>query len=569
MSLSSEVRPTSVLPGAGGARLIRWVCTNNPFYVVSAALFLAGLWISFGNPLHADETWALMGGLAGYTLLLAGAALVLVRFARIWDDARTVLLLVVLMFLATSVTFDEVLVFHPEQGFACYLGGLLFAVAVSEVVLHGIRLRLPAAYRIPYYLMLALFFLYPLALRPLLGDPRGEALMWGLFGFTPIAGLVFLTLLPAVWLGANCVRGNGSPWPWPMYPWSLFVFLGVAVPGRAFLLCWSMQLLGGADFKQLIFGAYFLIPFGLAVGILLLEMGRTFNRRSVLGLGLAMPAAMIGLSLVGHHSAPIYQEFRDLFAVRLGGDPLYLSLLAAVGYYVYAALRQAPLATEALTAALAALAIIGPDTLDTGDFVPLQSAPILSAAALQLGLGLMRRQSGRCLFAAVGVTVALVLTIPEELKTPLFQDVIAFHLGLVSVMLIGAAFNDPLARLLRHGAALLVFLACLTAIFARLDRSTMLPTRALETYPVAMAAILAGYGLRLGHRPSVVVANLVLICWLGALLRKGYAMLRQVVTGLDYLAVSLTLFGVAFLISLGKAGLLPRWFHLRRHGQRA
>mgnify|MGYP000126314188 CR=1 FL=1 len=33
----------------------------------------------------------------------------LVRFGNVWDDVRTVLLLVVLMFLATSVTFDDVL----------------------------------------------------------------------------------------------------------------------------------------------------------------------------------------------------------------------------------------------------------------------------------------------------------------------------------------------------------------------------------------------------------------------------------------------------------------------------
>ena len=50
---------------------------------------------------------------AGYTLLLAGAARLLVRFANAWDDVPTVLLLVVLLFPATSVTFDEMLV--PSQ----------------------------------------------------------------------------------------------------------------------------------------------------------------------------------------------------------------------------------------------------------------------------------------------------------------------------------------------------------------------------------------------------------------------------------------------------------------------
>src|SRR5882757_5771184 len=56
-------------PRAGARSLLRWVCTNNPFYVISAGLFLAGLRISFGEQAEAIETWALMSGLAGYTLL--------------------------------------------------------------------------------------------------------------------------------------------------------------------------------------------------------------------------------------------------------------------------------------------------------------------------------------------------------------------------------------------------------------------------------------------------------------------------------------------------------------------
>ena len=67
--------------------------------------------------------------------------------------------------------------------------------------------------------------------------------MWGLWGFAPAAGLVFLTLIPAIRRGRDYLLDNGSPWPWPFYPWSVFVFLAVAVCGRAFLLCFSYHLL--------------------------------------------------------------------------------------------------------------------------------------------------------------------------------------------------------------------------------------------------------------------------------------------------------------------------------------
>src|SRR5687768_9773478 len=145
-----EGRAPAPSPVDGGRELIRWVCTNNPFYVISAALFLAGMWVSFGEQADAEESWALMAGLTGYTLLLAVTACLLVRFASVWDDVRTVLLLVVLMFLAMSFIFDEALVRSRAQGLACFVGGLAFAVAVSEGVLRGIRLALPVWFRGPY-----------------------------------------------------------------------------------------------------------------------------------------------------------------------------------------------------------------------------------------------------------------------------------------------------------------------------------------------------------------------------------------------------------------------------------
>ena len=179
----------------GGA--LGWICTANPFYVISAGLFLAGLWLSFGDPMLIENTWAMIIGLGAYTLLLAGTAFILVRWMKLWDDARTVLLLLVLMFLATSVTFDEALVVDtvdpegngiPVRGIICYVAGFLFAVAVSAGLLRGIGLKLPAGYRLPYYLMLALFFGYPMALSRYLSEPNGDALRWGMFGFSSVAG---------------------------------------------------------------------------------------------------------------------------------------------------------------------------------------------------------------------------------------------------------------------------------------------------------------------------------------------------------------------------------------------
>ena len=554
MSAFDDVRAASVPPPAGGARgLLRRVCTKNPFYVISAALFLGGLRVSFGDPSQAEQTWGVMSGLAGYTLLLAAAVWLLVRFGNVWDDVRTVLLLVVLMFLATSVTFDEVLILSPQRGHVCYLGGLLFAVAVSEGLLRGTRLRLPACFRVPYYLILSLFFLYPLALRRLADEPHGEAVLWGLFGFATAAGLVFLTLLPAARRGADAVRDNGSPWDWPLYPWVLFGLLACAVPARAFLLCWSMHLLGAyGGLDRLVIGPYFLVPFGLALTVLLLEIGLASGRRGVVWAALAAPAGLVVLAGVGHRAEPLYQDFLSLFATRLGGSPLFLTRLATVGFYVYAALRRVPLAVEALTAALASLAFVGPETVRLTDHAVPQPLPLLAAAVLQLGLGLRRRNAARCLLGSA-LTAVAALALPDDVP---YRGPIAFHLVLLAALAVGAAFDDLLARVLRGSALVGAVLVCLAVLFTRLNLSAVVPP--WESYPLLVTIVLAVYGQALRHRPALAAAAVVLGGWLAESGWRCYLSLREIIAGLDYIAVSLALFVLAVVISLGKSGALSR-----------
>ncbi|SRR5579883_2659839 len=562
MTFSAEVRVASAaLPVGSGRGLLRWICTSNPFYVLSAGLFLAGLWISFGAQFEEVQTWALMSGLAGYTLLLAVTACLLVRFGNVWDDVRTILLLVVLMFLATSVTFDEVLVFDPVRGFFCYIIGLVFAISVSEGLLRGIRLELPAGFRLPYHLILALFFLYPLALRPLLADPHGEALLWGLFGFSPIAGLLFLTLLPAIRRGPDYIRDNGSPWRWPLYPWVLFGLLALAVPARAFLLCWSMQLLDMSELQRVMFGPFFLAPFGLALAVLLMEIGIVSKSRIVQWIALVIPFFLVALTLFCHRDDPIYRHFLSVFTARVG-EPLSILLLAAALFFAYAAWRRVALSTEALTAVLLMLAFVGPDTLDEHRLTPPQTTPLLAAAFLQLALGIDGRNSRRCL-AGAGFLLAAVLTLPEEVHESFPVEIVVFHLAVFAGLIIGALFNDGLARLLRFLASGLIVLACLAVMMGRADASASVPPTMLLLYPLVMAMLLAVYGRLFGERSFVVAAGLILAGWLSLAGWRGYCWLRQRVLGLDHLLLSLVLFAVAVLVSLAKSRIRLRWLAAR------
>jgi hypothetical protein len=556
--MSSANLPAVVSPPPAAAPpLIRWISTSNPFYVISAGLFLVGLRLSFGTQTRDIDTWALMIGLAGYTLLLAAAALLLVRFAGVWNDVRTVLLLVVLMFLATSVTFDELLALDPHRGTLFNLAGLLFAVAVTEGLLRGIDLRLPAAFRVPYYLVLALFFLYPVALTPWLREPRGETLMWGLWGFAPLAGVLFLTLLPAVRLGPDYLRNNGSPWPWPYYPWSVFVFLAVAVVGRSVLLCWSLHLLDGGT-QYLIFGPHFLVPFGLALAVLVLELGLVAGTRATQFVALAIPAGLVALAAVGHRDDPVYAEFLGHFAARLGGTPLFLALLAAGAFYAYAWLRRVPLALDGLSAAVAALAVVGPESLTFGELTMPSPIPLLAAAAVQAGLGLWRHGALRLVVAGLGLSAAGAAALPVGTDWPA-RAFVAFHLGVFALLAIGAAFDDETGRGFRLAGSGMVLFACVTVVFGQPVAPGGLPGWVVPVYPVGMAAVLAAYGLMLRYRPALAVAGAALASGLVMLTWRGYRELRQEVAGLDFLVLSLALLPVAVLISLGKAGVLGRW----------
>jgi hypothetical protein len=365
--------------------------------------------------------------------------------------------------------------------------------------------------------------------------------------------LIFLTLLPAIRRGPGYVENNGSPWHWPLYPWVLFGTLGLAVVARAYLLCWSMHLLPACDRECLIFGPYFLVPFGFAVCVLLLEIGIVSARRGVLGTALVAPLGLFVLSLLGHRHDPIYTEFLDLFRVRLGGHPIYLTAVASAVFYAYAALRRVRWATEALTAALVVTALVDGRGAEPGEPVPILEVPLMLAVALQLVLGLWRRAAWRCFLAAEGLVALLAVTVPEHVFGAPLHYALLSHLGLLGVLLVGAAFDDETGHLLRSLGAVLVLIACFVDIFGLLSRPAVFLVWAMICYPLVMAALLAGYGYWLRHSFSVIVAVVVTLCLVVRAAWWGYFALRQIVIGLDQIAISLVLFALAVWISLRKS----------------
>ena len=217
-----------------------YLYNNNPFYVVSALLLLYAVQTFHGNPaIGAIDCWWMMAVLGGYALVLATIGVLIIRLGKVWEDARSILLILVLLFLAVSVSADDLFV-HMETGqggAALVIGGFLFCALVTEGVLRGAGIRLGLLYRVPFHLMLALFFVAPYWYSPGIHSRATESIDWHLLGFPVVASVLILTLIPAVRAGKSYADKSGTPWTWPLYPWLAFWVFVWAFSLRSFALC--------------------------------------------------------------------------------------------------------------------------------------------------------------------------------------------------------------------------------------------------------------------------------------------------------------------------------------------
>ncbi|MDG1894797.1 MAG: hypothetical protein P8J37_07805 [Fuerstiella sp.] len=214
-------------------KLLSLIYVHNPFYLISTCLFVYGLKLLFRSGdtsvLFAPgsvaymEPWGLMTSLAGITVLMAVTAILIVRFGKVWEDARSLLLIVLLMLLAISVSFDELITLLSDRDNArghliqMFTAGVLFAIGLGEFLIGGLPIRLTTGYRLPLYGFLALFFLWPALLLREMTHFDVQTTRWLIAAFPVMAGVLTLILIPAVRMGATTVTDNGTPWSWPLF----------------------------------------------------------------------------------------------------------------------------------------------------------------------------------------------------------------------------------------------------------------------------------------------------------------------------------------------------------------
>ena len=246
----------------------RFLSNHNPLYLVSAWLVLHGIGQAFQGEVGLRWIPLMTQLLCGYTLVLALAGWLVVRVGRVWEDARMILLVVLLMFTALSTSYDNLCLKNPAIGAVHLAIGFGFSCAITEFILFSLGMKLPLHYRAPFYLQLALLFAFPAWLGRLSVYGQDSAMCAGVLSFPVAAAAGLMTLLPAA--AGTPEQENGTPWPWPFYPWSIFVFVAIASGIRAWMLSVSFSPAIGVEPAFL---PYFLCPVLIAMLILVLEMG--------------------------------------------------------------------------------------------------------------------------------------------------------------------------------------------------------------------------------------------------------------------------------------------------------
>ena len=460
-----------------------------------------------------------------------------------------------------SINFDETVLNDSIRGGGFLLMGLAFAVLVSEGILLALKMRLPFMYRAPYYAILSLLFLWPIPLGELSLRGEHQLMSWGVYLFPWVGGVLMLTLLPAARLGRNEKRPNGTPWRWPLYPWSLFAVLWMCLVLRSFSLSMAFEMSGA---RGVSFQAYFLLPLVVAAAAVLWQLGIAAGSKATQWFALTTPLVMLAFALPGEGVNVVQTQFL-LQLCDVVASPLQMTIFCLIGLYG-AAWVQGQRGSEAVLMVLVFLAaMVDHQTVTLATFAQPWTLPWELLAVCQFVLGLLARKSWRitvgCALGGLSLWWRFAGT-----SLPTTGGYVPIHLLLLTLLLLGLFFNDRLAKVLRQ---LAIVVMPVTALLTVVAYDWFFPNVA-SWWHVQIAAVLAaiavGYWFRQKSEPYMVCAMVTAMAWLAALMKRLYLLFdgTPLERGRDWLTWGLLLLALALVISLYKGGQLRgMWSRMR------
>ncbi|MEW4486612.1 hypothetical protein AB1L42_00940 [Thalassoglobus sp. JC818] len=425
----------------------RRISSENPFYLLSAALVIHSTGLSIVSTSELDQ-YFLLSLISGYLLLVAGVAIFLVRFWKVWDDARSLFLIPILLMFELSLVFDRPLSSGENSG----VFGLLIVVAgslfLSEVVIRLSKIRLPMIYRGPFYIQLSLLLASAFIPYAVEATQSPAMVRWAIFSVSVLAGISMLTLIPAVRSGREKVEEAGCPWIWPYHPWALFVVVWVCFGLRIYLLsisfdpAWELNASQAYENRQTMFTGLLLVP--MLLGICWLAMEAAIVHKSLFAKCLAytLPFACIVLTSFPQQLNPAAANFVRDFSSLLGRPVIVASVASMFLSLIYWA-RGLRFGRRCTVFALMLLAWVSWDSQ-----LPITSSQVsvLSfavACCILFAEGIRLRSSQLVLEACCWCILALgetrVLT-----GWPLPEVEIQVHLVLLSILLTALMIRDEL-----------------------------------------------------------------------------------------------------------------------------
>lgn len=562
-------------------RLLSLIYVHNPFYLISACLFVYGLKLLYragdGSLLFQRgsvayiQPWELLMALAGVTVLMGGTAVLIVRLGKVWEDARSLVLIVLLMLLAISVSMDEVINVLSDRDNSvqhlCLMFGLgaTFAITVGELLVRGLPIRIGLGYRLPLYAFLVLFFIWPAALLREVTGASALQNRWLIAAFPWLSGLVTLTLIPAIRKGSAAVADNGTPWNWPLIPWTPFVFIALAVCFRSYSLTMSFDVLqSSGHYWDTAFGPYQLIPFLLAVYVILLEISIT-ERLPKLQHGVLLTAPLLLLIahpwLVPWSRLPGYAEFTVTFTRELA-SPVFLTVLGLALLYSWAWFRRVPYSKAGVSTMVLLATFLGPRSfaypgwrLNPNEFL---WWPVLAMATVQIISGLRHRKSLPTFVGCMLLIVAIFQTMPEFPALTSWRTFACLHLLLAAMLVIGLCLQDGFARWLNSISPGFVSLTALSGLVSLANKDCSLAVivsyaAAFHVLPITLAWLLRSGAW---FRVAILHSSISGMALFGA---GVYGFLKvSLPAGAKPVMMAAGSFLVAVLISVLKSGLARR-----------
>jgi hypothetical protein len=450
--------PVSKSPVSVRPSLLKKLYNHNPFYALSAVLMLFSIRSMYGDLAIGEiNCWIMMGVMGGYTLFLAVSGWLIIRFGKVWEDARSIIVILLFLFMAISVSADDLFarVGSAREGVYIILVGYLFSAVVSELFLYGTGIRLGVLYRIPYHLILAAFFIAPWFCSSQQNLWTSDQQKWNLFLFPFISALMFLTLYPAVRKGSEYIQKSGTPWNWPWFPWITFGVFAALISFRSYLLCmafepdgpvWKVHNSRVAINFDSIWGIYFLIPICFVFLFLILEYAYQTKSKKLANKTLYYTPLLFLMSFTpgfGEVSSRFYQSVVHEYA-----SPVWVTTCAIILFCSWAWLRKVPKAGIGLVTSLLVLSVVSPETVNFKTFRQPEAWPLLIAGAVLLFQGLSAQSSSCCALASIILTGGIWFVIPNTVSVE-YRILIISHLLLVSWGLAGLFIRDSFTRFLR------------------------------------------------------------------------------------------------------------------------